>query len=708
MAKRRRDLGARRLLEAWEPPPEAGEAVGCIATTFTFDPVFFEEHCLSRFLRLETDPREDGAAYLIEREEKLATVTVSVLVDRSNAQGSQSARWDVLPVTVPGAIQHAKIAVLAWERSIRVLIGSANLTEPAYRQNQEVAGVLEVRDGGAVPVEVLAQARDFIRQLVGLAPGTDTAPGPKARLGRLLARLGETSRSWTAQAVRGGDSPRAVPVFLGPMPSCRQPVPERLGRLVREHGGPATQAWVLSPFFDQGTAPAYPGTTAVLAALTDRGQRTVRYLVVSDPLPDGRARLHAPKSILRSDRKTATFEVYPVSEDVAGERRTLHAKSLWFWNERWHVYMVGSSNFTGAGLGLSGRAPNVEANLAYLFPEDASMVRTMEETLPTYGEQMEDFDRVIWEPLDEAYEEEGAGGPTLPAGFEEALFSPAEDGGTLTLHLSEKGMPAAWEIRAPGDVGTAGGIPNPADAGGSLYSSREWRAAGSPRKLDVVWQTRRVPTELEVHWRGATGEDLSAAWPVNVTDPGSLPPPEDLRNLPLDTLVEILGSRRPLHEAVLAAKRKILDASAKLEGWPAEIDPHRKVRTETFLLQRTRRVARAVEQLLARLGRPVPHPDALAWRLRGPVGPLALARAIRQDARSPGEAVFLLADLALALCRLDVRAMAAGVAEDEVRRELAAVRREIEELARGRLAHDAAVPAAMRDYIARAFEEAGR
>jgi hypothetical protein len=629
-------------------------------------------------------------------------------VDRSNAQGSQSARWDVLAVSVPGAIQHAKVAVLAWERWVRVLIASANLTEPAYRQNHEIIGVLDIRDSGDVPVELLGRTLDFVGRLAALAPGSETVPGPKARLTALLTRLGNTTRNWTAESAKGWDSPRAVPMFLGPMPGYQGPLPERLGRLVRERGGPATEARVLSPFFDHGAQPAYPGTQALLAALTDRGERTVRYLVASEPLPDGRLRLHAPASILQSERKTARFRVYPVPEDAEGEHRKLHAKSLWLWNDRWHVYMVGSSNFTGAGLGLAGRAPNLEANLAYVFPEDGPMVGAMKATLPPRGERVRDFDGIIWEPVDEADGEEGAGRPVLPAGFEEALFSPEAEGGTLTLQLGDKGLPADWEIRVPGDVPAVGEAVRPTDASRPLYTSREWRAAGAPRKLDLAWRMKRVPTALEVHWRGTAGEALTATWPVNVTDPRSLPPPEDLRNLSLDTLVEILGSRRPLHEAVLAAKQKMLAAGPNPEGLSAEVDPHRKVRTETFLLQRTRRVARAVEQLLARLGRPVPHRDALAWRLRGPVGPLALARAIAQDARSPGEAVFLLADLALALRRLDVRAMAGGVAEEEVRRELDAVRHEIEALARSRLGDTAAVPPAMRDYADRAFQEARR
>ncbi|MGH7265413.1 MAG: hypothetical protein ACREMB_11240, partial [Candidatus Rokuibacteriota bacterium] len=351
------------------------------------------------------------------------------------------------------------------------------------------------------------------------------------------------------------------------------------------------------------------------------------------------------------------------------------------------------------GLGLPQRVPNVEANLAYVFPEDGPILGAMEETLPTCGEQIENLDAVIWEPIDEEAGEGTAGRPILPAGFEEALFTPEGEGGTLTLRFGEKGMPGEWEIRVPG--GSEGGV-------GGLVSNGSWRDAGSPRKLDLPWRSRRVPTALDVHWHVSTGEAVTAIWPVNVTDPGSLPPPDDLRNLPLDTLVEILGSGRPLHEAVLAAKRKISEAGGGTEALAAELDPHRRVRTETFLLQRTRRVARAIEQLVARLARPVAHRAALAWRLRGPVGPLALARAIGDEARSPGEAAFLLADLALALRRLDLGAVAAGLPEEEVRRELHAVHGEIESLAQGRLADEAAVPAAMREYVARAFEEVRR
>ena len=65
MKSKGQTAGYGKLLDAWTPPEGAGDPVGCIATSFTFDSVFFEEECLGRFLRLETDPTEDGPLYLL-------------------------------------------------------------------------------------------------------------------------------------------------------------------------------------------------------------------------------------------------------------------------------------------------------------------------------------------------------------------------------------------------------------------------------------------------------------------------------------------------------------------------------------------------------------------------------------------------------------------------------------------------------------------
>ena len=690
MARRKADEGATQLLEIWEPPPGAGDPIGCVATTFTFDPHFFEEHCLSSFLRLETDPREDGAAYLINREEKLAEAKVCVLVDRSHADGSASARWDVLPVTVPNRIFHPKVSVLAWHNWIRVIVASANLTEPGYRRNQEVVAVLDFHDGGDVAVDLLTGTLTFLETVSGLAPGSVTVPGPKARLLTLLRSMAEAARPWRIQPLKPRESPQVVPVFVGPMETYRDSVLVRLGSLMRDRGGPAHSACVLSPFFGESSDKVYPATTALLAALTDRGSRHVEFLVPVEPAPDGKTRLRAPRSLVESGRKAAEVSIYPIKEDMDKEIRPLHAKSIWLWNDRWHVYMIGSSNFTASGLGLPGHTPNVEANLAYIFPADTTMVRLMEQTLPPWGDKIENLDAVEWMPVSESDGEGQSGQSVLPADFEEALFEPEGVRGLLTLHLG-RNLPTRWILTYRDDAE-------------EVYSGEEWRQTKNPASVTIPWARPGIPTALSVRWWNAKDEAQTAQWPVNVTDPSRLPPPDDLRNLSLETLIQILGSRLPLHEAVALAKRGEAVVAPGATDVPAEIDPLKRVRVETFLLQRTRRVAKAIEHLVENLNRQVVHEDALLWRLRGPVGPLALARALAEAARSPGEACFLLAEVALALRRVDIAKVAVGVGEEVVRREVASLKAEVEQMARQRL-QGGEMPPGMADYVSRVLNE---
>ena len=160
-----------RLLSFWERQEEYGAPIGCVTTTYTFNASFFEEECLARFAGVESDPKEDVHSYVIEREDKLSQVKACVLVDSSRVSPDRSLRWDLLPVRLPGGgILHAKVSLLAWENLVRVLIGSANLTEPGYRQNYELLGALDFGPDGEMPRALLDTVLEFLQRVRLFAP----------------------------------------------------------------------------------------------------------------------------------------------------------------------------------------------------------------------------------------------------------------------------------------------------------------------------------------------------------------------------------------------------------------------------------------------------------------------------------------------------------------------------------------------------------
>jgi len=186
-----------KILDAWMPPDGAGSPIGCIATSFSFNAGLFEEECLSRFLGLDADPKEDGSVYLIEREEKLSEVTcAAALVDSRHARGYRSLRWDLLPARIPGGLQHAKVSLLVWQNCVHLIVASSNLSDDGYRRNQEVFGLLEYFNGGSAPLVTLNESLDFLDWLAGFAaPGVEKG----AAVGRwhtLVAQVRDFTADW--------------------------------------------------------------------------------------------------------------------------------------------------------------------------------------------------------------------------------------------------------------------------------------------------------------------------------------------------------------------------------------------------------------------------------------------------------------------------------------------------------------------------------
>ena len=663
-----------KALDLWHPPDGAGEPLICLATTFTFDATFFETECLGRFLQMDTHPQEsDAVGYLIEREEKLASARVCVLADRRHAQAKESLRWDLLPVVVPGACQHAKLSVLCWTNFVRVIIGSGNLTEPGYRKNLEVFGTLEAsrQEGGSIS-EILAVI-EFLEQLLEFALGDVERRGPKQRAREILNTLREYIRPWPRPARH---AIRVVPIFSGLATTAFDEL-----RDIWPASSQPRAAHILSPFFDKEDSTVF---SALLDVLAKRQTRFIYFYFPYQSLPDGRTRIFAPRSLIDTAREASNMSVEKVLHEQDGELRPLHAKMLVLSGDEWEVWLIGSSNFTRAGYGIAEGASNLEANLAYIARVGEAGYGKLQDVWPELVADKVDLkdQNIVWEPLFEA-DGEGAATIALPTAFREALYEETGESSCLILTLGDD-LPDKWRIRIENE---------------ELLNSESWQ--GNKGEYIVMWQGRPVPLVLTVEWESGE-ESHVAGWPINVIEPALLPPPEALRGLSLEELMGILSSSNPLHIAVMQTlKRRIHRSSAELY-----LDPHRKVNMEAFLLQRTRRVALALERLRERLERPVVNIDSLDWRLRGPVGPFALAEAFRREARAPGEARFFLAELALVLKRIRTeRAAAGGLSKKAIRERILDTIIEIE-----RMAESIGVSGGelMDRYIIETFQEARR
>lgn len=613
---------AQRLLAHWEPPAGVGRPLGCVATTFTFDADFFEQQCAGRFLALDTRP-ENELAFLIEREEKLAETPIAVVADRGLNPDSRSLRWDVLTALARTGVMHAKLAVLVWERAVRILVTSANLTERSYRATIEAAVALDAIAGCELPRSLFDELLTEVSRIVRLDPADETAEGPKARALGTLRRAGDVLDGLELPAAARRGAPRLRVAATG----RREAV---LGQLLGVwSGAPPRHATVMSPFFDAGEE----SSRAAMRLVELVGKRDARVdVVVPVEQLDTGAVARVPPALLAALPERLRPRILVVRQPVPDEPRRLHAKIVLLESPNWVAALVGSSNFTRAGLGIGGGG-NVEVGLALGAPADSEAAEALRRlVLP--GEEVDGL--VALEPAEDPEEKE----VPVPAAFVSALADPGPPP-VLRLQLEPEALPSWWEIATLD--GTL--LASSADEGESAATMD--RPVGDP-----------PPFVVAIRWRDGHGVRHEGRLPVNVTDPAALPPPQELRMLPVEALVRALGSTRPLHEAVEAEAARIVRREQAEASGDSELDPLKRFSPAGLLMQRTKELSYALAGLRDRLGRPAASLDAFRWRLSGPFGPRAVADGLLRQAEErrslDGEASFLLAEIALTLADVDL------------------------------------------------------
>ena len=638
-----------KMLDHWLSKDGAGQPLACLATTFTFDADFFAEDCLSRFLSISTrDP--DGAtgldiAGMLEEEERLAETQVCVLVDRSCRPDARNLRWDLLPVRVPHGLLHAKVVVLIWERSMRVVIGSANLTRAGYRHQVELGMAIDVDDDCAVPKAVFEDLLRELRGILALAPGALDRAGPKQRAERILQRFESrlSSLNFKPSASQG------LKFALAAGSRDSRPL-DRLGDVWS--GSPPQAVVAMSPFWDD--TPDMAGAKEVLERLAKRapaGARTrATFVVPVDTTAVG--------TIVRAPVQLRSVAGSRIQARVAGfaaqDDRRLHAKCIQYQSATWFAVMFGSSNITAKGLGLD-RAPHRELNLWLGCRVDSPHAKKLATLIPV-GEELDGG--LEFEPASDDEDESAVA--DLPDGFEEALLMRRE---CIELSFRTDRLPESWTLgwTPPGQVRV------------HLLDATAWRGHGHPVRMEVSLPANLevLPFLLDVDWTAA-GESNRAGWIVNIGPEAVLPPPSELTGLSSDVLLAILASTRPLREAIENALRA---KSTRKKPGGDELDPLKRFDDSGLLIQRVRRASAALWGIARRLSARCSSLDALEWRLAGTLGPEHVARKLADaascDGALAGEAQFLIGELALTVHRVPWGTLIVDLPEQVVHRRIA-------------------------------------
>ena len=602
------------LLDFWQKPDGAGDAVGVLATTFTLDPDFFERHCLARFLAVTSVDEGTGSAEdivaTLELEEGLRAPMVTVLADRSAQAERSTLRWDLLHCQVDTGLLHAKVAILLWENRTRVIVGSANLTPAGYRHNIELALAAELGPACIVRREVLRAIADELESYLDLVPGLTTAV-PASQTARRLLRLFR-QRLDEQPVVRT----KLLMAFAPTNPTAR-PLDHFAGAW---RGAKPLRAIHVSASWDSND-PAVLNTVGAMLTGHPRAERG--HCIAVTIGPGGETSF--PPGYRREGVIDDVRQLGPLDENI----RPLHAKCLVIHSNQWVAALVGSSNHTRGGLGLGGPRRHREVNMWLGAPLNSKEGKALNGLVPC-GTPV-----TLEAPYEESEDEDEADDlAALPSFFHLCRLSKNDETWELTLSFGGSDAPKIWRVSLPSHE--------------TVIDNEKLQARGSPTSIVHSVEPEHLPMFLDVAW-----DDSQATWSVLADDRHDLPPGPGLADLTSSQLFEALATGRTLAQMV----REKLERDASARAGPGIVtDPLKRFDSRSTLLRRGRALANALAALERRVARPARTLDALEARLSGPLGPLFVASKVvaefHEGSQPRPDTMFTLAEIALTVGRV--------------------------------------------------------
>jgi hypothetical protein len=360
--KDNQDISSRKLIDRLVPRPEWGPMKGLLTTTYELQPDFLEMDFLPSAFGLGAwDDRSWTTRIALEK--RLCELDAAVIITEARRYRGRprSLRLAVHPAVSPrGSALHAKVTILLFDQCVRLIVGSANLTEQGYRRNREAVAVLTASQSSRKEAALIAQA------LVGM--GAALAPWLTDDALNLIRCSVETLQPWVNEIADPDTTflwsygqTKLWRDFL-----ARWPISEQIKRIS-----------ILSPFWSEDAGVTL---TAFLAELKRSSvlasDAEVRLLTDAFEGPDGRFIPVLPLGYTACDWvalgvKATAQAVSPIvhPEELGGMEgftgtRPLHAKVVLMEGTRSGLAYIGSANFTARGWGFLGnRTANVEAGL---------------------------------------------------------------------------------------------------------------------------------------------------------------------------------------------------------------------------------------------------------------------------------------------------------------------------------------------------------